>query len=77
MLIMIKTKLNELYLYLSVFIVSMVLFFVFFIMASQTAHTEQTYEMTDHQIKSNSSEQVQKYEQKANDQQSVLAVSLR
>lgn len=33
--------------------------------------------MTDHQIKSNSSEQVQKYEQKANDQQSVLAVSLR
>ncbi|WP_338418117.1 DNA damage-induced cell division inhibitor SosA [Staphylococcus chromogenes] len=55
----------------------MVLFFLFFIMASQTAHTEQTYEMTDHQIKSNSSEQVQKYEQKANDQQSVLAVSLR
>lgn len=77
MLIMIKIKLNELYLYLSVFIASMVLFFVFFIMASQTAYTEQTYEMTDHQIKSNSSEQVQKYEQKANDQQSVLAVSLR
>ena len=74
---MIKVKLNEIYLYLSVFIASVILFFVFFIMASQTGNTEQTYEMTDHQINSKQSEHVQKYEQKANDSQSVLAVSLR
>lgn len=74
---MIKVKLNEIYLYLSVFVVSMIIFFVFFIMTSQTAHTEQMYEMTDHQINSNQTEHVQKYEQKSNDQQSVLAVTVR
>ena len=54
---MIKVKLNEIYLYLSVFVVSMIIFFVFFIMTSQTAHTEQTYEMTDHKITTEHKEQ--------------------
>ncbi|WP_338061507.1 DNA damage-induced cell division inhibitor SosA [Staphylococcus ratti] len=74
---MIKAKLNEIYLYVSVFIISIIIFFVFFIMASHDAHTEQTYEMTDHQINTNQTEHMQKYEQKAKEQQSVLAFSVR
>lgn len=74
---MMKVKLNEIYLYVSVFVASMIIFFVFFIMTSQTAHTEQTYEMTDHQINSDQTEHVQKYEQKSKDQQNVLAVTVR
>ncbi|AKS69345.1 hypothetical protein RN70_07395 [Staphylococcus schleiferi] len=59
---MIHVKISEIYLFLAVFIISILLFFTFFVLASDSSHTEQTYEMTDHQLKTNQTEKVQKHE---------------
>ena len=36
--------------YIAVFLVSCLIFLVFFLSVNQSAHSEQTYEMTDHEI---------------------------
>ncbi|MBA8770943.1 DNA damage-induced cell division inhibitor SosA [Staphylococcus coagulans] len=59
---MIHVKISETYLFLAVFIISILLFFTFFVLASDSSHTEQTYEMTDHHLKTNQTEKVQKHE---------------
>ncbi|MEJ7540849.1 DNA damage-induced cell division inhibitor SosA [Staphylococcus intermedius] len=75
---MLHIKYTEIYLFLSVFIISLILFLSFFLLANDASKTEQTYEMTDHQLKSTQTEQQQKYEQKHNhtNEQSVVAVTL-
>ncbi|EGQ4166452.1 hypothetical protein FOL43_04195 [Staphylococcus pseudintermedius] len=74
---MLHIKSSEVYLFLSVFIISLILFLSFFLLATDASKTEQTYEMTDHQLKTTPTEQ-QKYEQQRNhtNEQSVVAVTL-
>ncbi|WP_086427853.1 DNA damage-induced cell division inhibitor SosA [Staphylococcus cornubiensis] len=75
---MLHIKNSEIYLFLSVFIISLILFLSFFLLATEASKTEQTYEMTDHQLKETQTEQQQTYEQKRNhtNEQSVVAVTL-
>ncbi len=75
---MLHIKSSEVYLFLSVFIISLILFLSFFLLATDASKTEQTYEMTDHQLKTTPTEQQQKYEQRRNhtNEQSVVAVTL-
>ncbi|MCS4485363.1 DNA damage-induced cell division inhibitor SosA [Staphylococcus americanisciuri] len=68
---MVQHKFFELYLFIIVFLASVVLFFTFFIMVSQNNNTEQTYEMTDHSLKN--TEQTSPSQQ---DEQSVFALTL-
>ncbi|WP_436881281.1 DNA damage-induced cell division inhibitor SosA [Staphylococcus pasteuri] len=39
--------------YISVFLISCLIFIVFFLSVNQNEHSEQTYEMTDHEIHQN------------------------
>lgn len=74
---MLHIKSSEVYLFLSVFIISLILFLSFFLLATDASKTEQTYEMTDHQLKTTPTEQQQKYEQRNHtNEQSVVAVTL-
>ncbi|MDF0354404.1 hypothetical protein O0M52_06590 [Staphylococcus pseudintermedius] len=75
---MLHIKSSEVYLFLSVFIISLILFLSFFLLATDASKTEQTNEMTDHQLKTTPTEQQQKYEQQRNhtNEQSVVAVTL-
>ncbi|ARJ51786.1 DNA damage-induced cell division inhibitor SosA [Staphylococcus lutrae] len=75
---MIHIKISEIYLFLSVFILSSILFLSFFLLASESSKTEQTYEMTDHQIRTDHTHQTKTYEQEYNNgkEQSVIAVTL-
>ncbi|EII2105983.1 DNA damage-induced cell division inhibitor SosA [Staphylococcus pseudintermedius] len=75
---MLHIKSSEVYLFLSVFIISLILFLSFFLLATDASKTERTYEMTDHQLKTTPTEQQQKYEQQRNhtNEQSVVAVTL-
>ncbi|AXV42476.1 lipase chaperone [Staphylococcus warneri] len=42
--------------YIAVFLVSCLIFLVFFLSVNQSAHSEQTYEMTDHEIHQNANQ---------------------
>lgn len=48
-LMLIKTK-QKFLLYIAVVLISCMVFLTFFLSVNQSAHSEQTYEMTDHEI---------------------------
>ncbi|MBI5975241.1 DNA damage-induced cell division inhibitor SosA [Staphylococcus canis] len=47
---MLNIKLSEVYIHTIVFFLSIAILFTFLTMASHNEYTEQTYEMTDHQL---------------------------
>ena len=72
---MIHVKISEIYLFLAVFIISILLFFTFFVLASDSSHTEQTYEMTDHEIhQQDNNKSNYKVEDKQNSEQNDTSV---
>lgn len=52
---MITKYASEFFTYISIFLASCVVFSLFIISANNSAHSEQTYQITDHQIHSHSS----------------------
>ncbi|KIX89733.1 hypothetical protein TP70_11270 [Staphylococcus microti] len=68
---MIQHKMTEIYLFIIVFVASIILFMAFFILTSQNNQTEQTYQMTDHSLK-NTEQTVPHH----NDEQSMFAITL-
>ena len=61
--------------YIAVFLVSCLIFLVFFLSVNQSAHSEQTYEMTDHKIhQHNQQGTTQNYKDKQNSEQNDQSV---
>ena len=67
---MLQHKMTEIYLFIIVFMASIILFMTFFILTSQNNQTEQTYQMTDHSLK-NTEQTVLHH-----DEQSMFAITL-
>ena len=61
--------------YIAVFLVSCLIFLVFFLSVNQSAHSEQTYEMTDHEIhQQDNNKSNYKVEDKQNSEQNDTSV---
>ena len=61
--------------YIAVFLVSCLIFLVFFLSVNQSAHSEQTYEMTDHEIhQQDNNKSNYKVEDKQNSEQNDQSV---
>ena len=52
---LIKTK-QKFLIYIAVVLISCMVFLTFFLSVNQSAHSEQTYEMTDHEIHQNANQ---------------------
>ncbi|EHJ06826.1 DNA damage-induced cell division inhibitor SosA [Staphylococcus simiae] len=53
--------------YISIFLISCAVFTVFIISVNISAHTEQTYEMTDHQLRQNNNNRSYEHTNATND----------
>ena len=73
-LMLIKTK-QKFLLYIAVVLISCMVFLTFFLSVNQSAHSEQTYEMTDHKIhQHNQQGTTQNYKDKQNSEQNDQSV---